>query len=126
MSLFEKATRSKYRFNFKGVISVEDLWDLPVQDLNTIFKGLSKAKKETVEESLIPTEAPSREQKELANKIEILRHVVTVKLKEQEEQQLAAANRVKRQRILELMQRKQEADLEGKTMDELQGLLESM
>ena len=46
MSIFEKATRGKMRFQFKGLVSVEDLWDLSVQDLDKIFKSLNSQKKQ--------------------------------------------------------------------------------
>ena len=38
-ALFVMATRGKYRFPFKGQISVEDLWDLSVKNLDSIFKS---------------------------------------------------------------------------------------
>lgn len=33
MNLFEIASREKYRFPYKGLISVEDLWDLTLPGL---------------------------------------------------------------------------------------------
>lgn len=36
-NIFEAATRYKYRFPFKGMISVEDLWDLKLQDLDSVI-----------------------------------------------------------------------------------------
>ena len=41
-NIFEAATRYKYRFPFKGMISVEDLWDLKLQDLDSVFKLMKK------------------------------------------------------------------------------------
>ena len=48
--LFETATRNKMRFPFRGMISVEDLWDLKLQDLDSVFKLLNKEKKQSDEE----------------------------------------------------------------------------
>ena len=54
-NIFEVATREKFRFNFKGLISVEDLWVLSVENLDFIFKGLNKELKQVNEESLLNT-----------------------------------------------------------------------
>ena len=45
MNLFEVAVREKYRFPYNGMISTEDLWDLSVNALDSIFKTLNKDKK---------------------------------------------------------------------------------
>ena len=53
MNIFERATRMSLRFNFKGLISVEDLWDLSLQDLDSIYKILNSKLKQSSEESLL-------------------------------------------------------------------------
>ena len=53
INIFEVAVRSKMRFPFRGLVSVEDLWDLTVEDLDTIFKTLNSQIKQVKEESLL-------------------------------------------------------------------------
>ena len=52
-NLFEIATRNRYRFTYKGVMTVEDLWDLNVEALDAIFKALNRNKKTADEDSLL-------------------------------------------------------------------------
>lgn len=68
--MFEVAVRNKFRFPFKGVISVEDLWDLSVQQLDGIFKTLKSQEQKAQEESLLDTRTP--EDEALKTKIDIL------------------------------------------------------
>lgn len=49
--MFEKATRIKLRFDFKGQITTEDLWDIPVKSLNTMYSDMSKELKQNDNEN---------------------------------------------------------------------------
>ena len=59
-NIFESAVRNKTRFQFNGNINAEDLWDLSVTDLDTIFKGLNALANNAKQESLLdkPTKKP--------------------------------------------------------------------
>lgn len=122
--MFEIAVRSKMRFPYKGQISVEDLWDLDVNALDGVFKTLNGKIKVSQEESLLQTR--SKESEELMLQIEIVKHIVSVKLAEAEARKNAEANRAKRQQILGILADKQESDLKNKTPEELQAMLAAL
>ena len=75
--LFEVATRSKMRFPFKGQISVEDLWDLRVEDLDSVFKTLNSKVKQAKEDSLLDTKTKADEILDI--QIEIVKYIFTTK-----------------------------------------------
>jgi hypothetical protein len=121
--LFKIAVKNKYRFIYKGVQTVEDLWDLSVEELDKIYKTLKTKQKSEAEESLLAT--TSKEDKELNNKIEIIKTIVADKLSDKEKSIKAAERRAKNRRILEIMADKQEDELKSKSLDELKAMLES-
>ncbi len=122
--MFETATREKLRFPFKGQISVEDLWDLSIENLDSIFKILNAQLKQTKEESLL--QVKTAKDKELDTKIEIIKYVVRVKLEEKAANLQAKENKDKRGKILEILASKQDADLRNKTQEELTKMLEEL
>ena len=124
MSMFAMATKMKYRFPFRGMISVEDLWDLPMSQLDIVFKNLNKDVKQAQEESLMS--APNAEDTELMTKIEIVKFIFETKRMEAEAHKAAAANAAKRQRIMEVLAQKQDADLQNMSEEELLKALEEI
>lgn len=124
MNMFEIATREKYRFPFKGLCSVEDLWDLKLQDLDSIFKTLNAQKKQANEESLLATK--SKEDKELETKIDIIKHIVATKQQEAlaklQEKEIAD----KKQKLLKLKEQKQDEALGNMSIEEIDKMLESL
>jgi hypothetical protein len=124
MNMFEVAVRNKYRFPFRGMVSVEDLWYLGVEDLDSVFKALNSQLKQVKEESLLDTR--TKQDEELLTKIEIVKHIVGVKLAEKEKRVKAKEQREKRQRIMEIMSAKQDSALQEKSLDELSKMLDEL
>ena len=120
--LCKVASKKKYRFTYKGVVTVEDLWDLSVEELDKIYKSLKSKQKAEAEESLLAT--TSKEDKELNNKIEIVKIIVADKLEARERATKSAEKRAKNQRILEIMADKADAELKAKSLDELRAMLD--
>lgn len=120
-NLFEIATRNRYRFTYKGVMTVEDLWDLSVDALDAIFKTLNRQKKTADEYSLLAVK--SAKDIELANKIELVKYIVSIKLAEADERVNAAEKKAQRDKILAIMAKKQDAALEGMDMKQLEAEL---
>lgn len=120
-NIFEVAVRSKIRFPFRGSVSVEDLWDLSVEDLDTIFKTLNSQVKQVKEESLLNNR--TQEDKVLDVKIEIIKYIVSIKLEEAEIKLKERENKEKKQKILSILSAKREASLQNKSEEELLAIL---
>lgn len=123
-TMFETASRCKYRFPFHGSINTEDLWDLSVQNLDLVFKALNAQVKHSSEESLLQTKNPGSQQ--LETQIAIVKHIVSVKLAEAETRRLASENAQKRQRIMEIISSKQDEELHSKSIEELSKMLDAL
>lgn len=123
-NIFEYATRNKVRFSFRGLISVEDLWDLSLTNLDSIYKELNKQSKQSEEESLLNIKT---QEDELLNvQIEIVKHIVSVKLAEKEAREKASAKKEQKQKIMSIMAAKQDEALQNSSIDELQKMLDEL
>ena len=122
--MFEMAIRNKMRFPFKGLISVEDLWDLSVTNLDLIFKTLNSQLKQVKEESLLNVK--TQQDQELDMKIEIIKYIVNVKLEEENLRLKAKEQKEQKQKILEILATKQDADLQNKSIEELTAMLNEL
>ena len=58
--MFEKASKIKLRFpSSKGMLTTEDLWDLNLQQLNSLAKDLNKKVKESAEHDFLEVKSDS-------------------------------------------------------------------
>lgn len=123
-NMFEVAVRNKVRFPFRGQITVEDLFDLSVQNLDSVFKTLNSQVKQAKEESLLNTKTKEDETLEL--QIEIVKYIVGLKLEEENTRLKAKENREKKQKLYSILAAKQEADLQNKSAEEIQKMIDEL
>lgn len=130
--MFEKATRLKIRFvSPQGNLTVEDLWDLPltstrqnVANLNNIAKLVSRALKAESEEDFVNPKTAANESLQLA--LDIVKHVIEVKQAENEAFRLLTERKEKKAKLLELIERKQDQQLEGESLEKLQEMVAAL
>ena len=131
MNIFEQATRRAIRFeSAKGDLSVEQLWDLPLQsrnqfDLDTVAKTVNRQLNAITEESFVSVrENPAKET--LSLKLEIVKHIISVKLQEAEEARNRANKASEKEKLLRLLDEKQNEALRALTPEEIQERLKAL
>jgi len=131
MNLFEIATRQAFRFpSTKGPLTTEQLWDLPLQsrtsfDLDSVAKAVNAQLKAVTEESFVATtEKPGKALAE--RQLEIVKHIIAVKIEENERAKTIAERKAKREKLLGLLEKKQDATLEGMSVEQIKAELAAL
>jgi len=128
MNIFEQATKQALRFETTAaatLLTVEDLWTLPLASgrisLDSVAKAVNKLLKETQEESFV---APSSaDNTQLSLKMEVVKYIISVRLKEKEEATNAAAKKMEQEKIKQLIHNKKNEALGEKSIEELEAML---
>lgn len=125
MNIFEQATRQKFRFkSIKGDLTVEQLWDMPLTskngfDLDTVANEVNSDLKACSRESFVNTNHNPAVDR-LAAKLEVVKHIIAVKLAEADERAKAADRKAEKERLLEILHQKKDQDLLGLSREELE------
>lgn len=117
--------RNKYRFEFKGLISAEDLFDLKLEDLDVIYRGLKKEEQELHGDSLIET-AENPAKREVEAKIDIVKSIFAIKKVEMENAKRDLENKAQKAKILAIIENKQDQELSEKSIEELRKIYDSL
>jgi len=128
MDMYKKASKLKLRFETlkKGQITVEDLWDLPLTSANGVsLDGIAikvnRDLKGSEEESFVA--AASKASSELQLKLNILKDVIATKQDEKTKAKSVVESKAKREKILNIIAKKQNDSLENMSEEDLQKLL---
>lgn len=124
VNIFEKASRLKLRVAFKGHLRVEDLWDLPLEQLDELYGELSEQLDGTKRKSLLGKKTEADELAALT--VEIVTHILKTKQAEQDERKTKAAKAARRRELTALLADKQNEELRGKSVEEIQKMLEEL
>lgn len=118
LNIFETLTRKKIRFKAKnGNISLEDLWDLSLEELDTIAVELDK-EANTTTKSFINKRNPAN--KLAKQKLDAVLRVIEIKISDKERAERNADTRERKARIMEIIASKKDAALEGASLKKLQ------
>ena len=131
-NIFEAATRKALRFGTeRGPVTVEQLWQMPLQaknlfDLDNVAKACNAKVKSFAEESFVTTASsnPAKTEAELA--LEVVKHIIAVKMAEAADAAQAAKKAETRQKILSVMAEKTDEALKSMSMDELKKQLDAL
>lgn len=129
--MFEEAVRQKIRFESpKGLLTTEDLWDLPLQstsgkaNLDDIARTIAKKLKATEDVSFVTTEP--KVDKTLQLSFNVVKHVIDTLKAERDVAKTAKANYEKKQQLLELISQKENEHLKGQSLEDLRKMVEEM
>ena len=130
--MFEKLIRAKARFETpQGSLTLEDLFDIPLTsikktnaNLDDIARKLSKQVKESETESFVVK--PAKVDAITLLKFEAVKHIIAIRLAENEAAKLAKDNREKKQRLLSLIAQKEDEQLVGQSIDDLKKMVEEL
>ncbi len=123
MEMFEKATREKLRFQINGEISTEQLWTVKESVLIDYEEELQSQVEKFGKTSRRKSEVKTKEQEQVELKLAIVSHILDTKIKEREDAQNDTAKKEHNQKILALIARKQENELENMSIEDLQKLM---
>lgn len=123
--VFVAATRQKLRFpSNRGNVGVEDLWDLSLDELDTIAKGINKQAKDSTEESFVKKVTVA--DKKLTARLDVVVFIINTKLEEEEKRKTAAERRAKRNQLLELISQKENDAMSRKSIASLRAELDKV
>lgn len=132
-NIFEQASREALRFDSpKGQLTVEDLWHLPLTsetgkaNLDTIGVTLQQELRATSETVSLVKPAPTGRTKVLQLKFDIVKHIIDVRVAERDAAAAAAERSAKKQKLMEVLARKEDQALETMSADDIRAAIAAL
>lgn len=127
VAVFETITRNKVRFNTpKGMLSIEDIWDLPLEGGSLSLDDVAKKLDEELRESGKSFVTKKKTDAVAQLKFDAVMYIIETKLAEREAAKEAAKRRERKQKILEIMESKELEKLSEKSLKELKKELRAL
>jgi hypothetical protein len=125
MDLFEKAAKNKIRFETdKGYLTCEDLFDLPLTQMDILARAINQKVKDASVESFI-TKKP-KVSAELDLKFSIVKRVIEIRLKDIETAEKYLVDKARRDKILDIIVDKEDDDLKSMDVKDLKKMAKKL
>ena len=115
--LFERASRLKLRFPFKGIVTVEDLWDLSLKELDSIYRVVNKELKSLEEDSLLEKKDSSKSLPEL--QVAIIKRIYEIKRADIEKREKLVLRKEQISQLDAIIAQKENTALSEKSLEDL-------
>lgn len=128
--MYKIASRKKLRIQTnRGMLSVEQLWDLSKEDIGELAKSIRQRindQKGVTGDSELDFLKPSAQTEETIDELtfRILKDIYQTLQADEDSARRLAAKRQRNRKLLEVIARKQDQELEGKSIEELEKMLE--
>ena len=128
--MYKKASQQKLRIaTSRGMLSVEQLWDLPKEEIGQLAVALRKRIKDARGingDSELDFLQPAEHSEETVDELtfHILKDIYQTLQANEDSARRLAAKRQRNRKLLEVIARKQDQELEGKSIEELEKMLE--
>lgn len=123
MESYKRVIRKKARFaTEKGELSVEQLWDLTIPQLDKLAVSLQEKYENSNPKSFIVKK--TTKDKDLKDQLDVVLDILETKVDEAELAKEKAERKERNQKIYKLIEEKKDKALEGKSIKELTAMLE--
>jgi hypothetical protein len=123
VNIFEQASRLQLTFDSsQGMLGTEHLWQLPLDNLNRLAKGVNKQLKAEEEEDFLPSAANAKKlgvAKLLQLKLDILKHVIGVRVEEADVAAKRAARKAELAQLKDLAASKATEKLASQSLEDI-------
>lgn len=120
--MYKEASKLKLRVQTeKGPLTVEQLWDLPVAVLDRTAVTLQELYKDSGKKSFLVVK--SKKDKLLKLQFDIVLDILNTKVEENDAATSAAEVKAHNQKIIKMISEKQDQELAGKSVKELEKML---
>jgi len=133
MDIFAYASRKKLRFETpKGNLSTEDLWDLPLTakegnlSIDVVGKAMTNAVRDNEGNEAFVVVEGSEVDPSLKIRLGILEHIRDHKVNYANRVEKAILTKAKKQRLMELLEKKKGEALEDHSVEEIEKMLEEL
>jgi hypothetical protein len=122
MSIYKEASKQNLRVTTsKGSLNVEQLWTLTPAELDSLAVSLEQEHQASGKKSFLT--ARSVKDKTAKLRFDVVLDILNTKVEEAEEARQKSEDKLHNQKIIELIQKKQDGALESKSIKELEKML---
>lgn len=108
----------------KGTLTVYEVWDLSIEQLDVLYKMYNRILNDEIANSLLETKSMAFN--DIRLKIDIIKHIFDVRQEESIAAKKKKENAIKRQKLLQVLEDKQNTALVNSSIDDIMKMIDEL